>query len=409
MPSFFRSAAALALAGSAIATPWNKRFTDDSCLAAVTGKAALGDDSLRKEHCTSFFKTIVTPAAVTVTTTITDAPKPSDWNQWEKKDVTVCPNEVPNYASACDDKGYRSACKAWGVISETTFTIPATTTTKTVYFGNGKDGVCQVATVTKTEAGSTSTVAASTTTVAGSTTTTSITVTLSATTVTAAEKTVTVTAGEGSAHPTGGVGAPFPNGTTEFPGCLTTAKAKEFTDAFKNLLEFTNAGVPGVSAPYNSNISAKYLDDNFQDYSDSINWMSGRPLGSVTFKSRAEFDSEQGNGQQPITIIDQMTTVGCKSITWRWTAMTSTGGQVTGINNMLINDDLTKMIANYAEFNSAAWIQSLTNIPLDAFKSINCKVPDLSGGASNTTAPQVTSTITATLSVTPTPTTTTAP
>ena len=253
MPSFFRSAAALALAGSAVATPWIKRYTpDDACLAAVTGKAALGDDSLRKEHCTSFFKTIVTPAAVTVTTTITDAPKPSNWNQWEKKDVTVCPNEVPNYASACDDKGYRSACKAWGVISETTFTIPATTTTKTVYFGNGgKDATCPVATVTKTEAGSTSTVAGSTTTVAGSTTTTTFTVTApggsstktitladgsstivtipadgtKTVTVTAAEKTITVT-GPGSVGPTGGAPGPFPNSTTGFPGCLSDAKAK---------------------------------------------------------------------------------------------------------------------------------------------------------------------------------------
>lgn len=286
MPSFFKSAAALAMAGSAVANPLFKRYTpaEDACLAAVTGKAALGDDNLRKEHCTSYFKTIVTPAAVTVTTTITDAPKASNWNQWEKKDVTVCPNEVPNYASACDDKGYSSACKAWGVIGETTYTIPATTTTKTVYFGNGdgKDATCPIATITKTEAGKTETVAGSTVTVAASTSTTTFTVTAagsSSTQTDAVTKTVTVTIP--SAGPTGGNF--FPNATVDanipaIPGCLTAAKAKEFTDAFKDLLEYTNAGVPGVSAPYHSNISAKYLAEDFKDYSDSINWMSGRPV-----------------------------------------------------------------------------------------------------------------------------------
>lgn len=418
MPSFFKSAAALAMAGSAVANPLIKRFTPapDACLAAVTGKAALGDDSLRKEHCTSFFKTIVTPAAVTVTTTITDAPKPSDFKQWEKKDVTVCPNEVPNYASACDLSGYSSACKAWGVVSETTFTIPATTTTKTVYFG-GKDATCPVATVTKTEAGSTSTVAGSTTTVAGSTTTTTFTVTAAGNTYTGpgatgtaiTTVTVTVPASSGS-FPTG---APFQNGTNDdvnipsIPGCLTADKAKEFTDAFKNLLEYTNAGVPGVSAPYNANISAKYLAEDFKDYSDSINWMSGRTLGGVTFASRAEFDTEQGSGQQPIVVTDQLTHFSCKTITWKWQAYTSTGGNVMGINLFIINDDLTQIKENHAEFNSASWVQSLTNIPIPAFAAINCVVPDLSGGASsgNGTAPasstvSITSTVAATVTAT---------
>src|SRR4051794_1085316 len=119
MPSFLRSAAALAMAGVAVANPLPSPSDSNACLAAVTGKAALGDDNLRKEHCSSFLHTVVTPAAVTVTTTITDAPAPSGWDSW-KRDVTVCPNEVPNYASACDEGAYKSACSVWGVTGEST-------------------------------------------------------------------------------------------------------------------------------------------------------------------------------------------------------------------------------------------------------------------------------------------------
>lgn len=314
MPSFFKSAAALAMAGAAAANPLLKR--DDSCLAAVTGNAALGDAKLRKEHCTSFFKTIVTPAAKTVTTTITDAPAPSSWNGWEKRDVTVCPNEVPNYASAChDEKAYASACNAWGVTGvETTFTIPATTWTKTVYAGKG--GVCETGTVTTTVYGGTTVVAGSTVTVAASTATTTVTVGYNngdntrtdstrtgsrtgdftdrfTTTVTVTPSgnsftgtrtgdhttTVTVT-GTGSLTGTGS----SPSGTGAFPygpGCLTQDKADELVGAFKDLLTFTDMGtINGTNAPYHKDISAKYLTVDFKDYSDSINWMAHLPVSS---------------------------------------------------------------------------------------------------------------------------------
>lgn len=373
MPSFFRSAAALALAGVAVANPMDKRSSPDSCLAAVTGKAALGDDNLRKEHCSSFFKTIVTPAAVTVTTTITDAAEPSNWNPW-KRDVTVCPNEVPNYASACDESGYRSACNAWGVTGETTFTIPATTTTKTVYLGGGKGGSCSTATVTKTVgAGETAT---ETVTVGGGPGKSTVTVT--------ATSIVTVTNGSGSSSTTTTKSATstrpnFPEG----PTCLTEEKAKEFTDAFKDLLVYTNLGNETYNSPYHADISKKYLAPDFKDYSDSINWMSHRTLGGVTFSSRDEFDLEQGSKQQPLVVFDKLTKFGCKTITWKWSAITATGGQVMGINLMVLNDDLTQITENHAEFNSAAWVDSLKVIP--GLSSINCQTPNFSAG--NSTAP----------------------
>lgn len=300
MPSFFSYALPLALASSAFANPMMRR--DDSCLAAVTGYAALGDPSLRASHCSSFIKTIVTPAAKTVTVTITGAPKATDnaWNGWKRdidqRDVTVCPNEVPNYASACNEAAYKSACSVWGIAGDTTFTIPATTTTETWYVG----GVCTstavitstvsacsggttTTTTTVTSAGSTVTVGASTVTstttksvfvgpgqVSTSTTTTTTT-TVSTTTVTPVAVTVTVTAG--SSAPSGGVN-PFTG------NCLSADQANAFVAAFTDLLEYTSyngtSAAPGRG--YHYNVSAKYLAEDFKDYSDSINWMAGFPV-----------------------------------------------------------------------------------------------------------------------------------
>jgi len=351
---------------------------DDACLAAVTGKAALGDDSLRKEHCSSFIKTIVTPAAITVTTTITDAPSASEWSNY-KRDVTVCPNEVPNYASACNEAGYKSACSVYGISGETTLTIPASTTTKTVYVGTGgkggNGGVCtstttSVFSVTKSGCSGGTTTATVTETAAGSTKT--ITTGGSTVTVTAngtsgeVTKTVTVTA---TSNSTG----TFPTGTGTPDKCLTDDQAKEFTDAFTTLLEYTSyngtQGPPGRG--YRYDVSAQYLAADFQDYSDSINWMAGFPLGGVTFNGRAAFDYGQGILQPELAVDTLLVSHNCKEITWRWHATTPSQASIIGINHMVLTSDLTQIQTNYAEFDNAAWLSSF---------GLQCKVP-----ASNTT------------------------
>lgn len=286
MPSFFASIAvpALALAGSTFANPLKRG--DDACLAAVTGAAALGDSNLRSSHCSSFIKTIVTPAAITVTTTVTDAPEPTEWANY-KRAVTVCPNEVPNYASACNEAGYKSACSVWGITGETTFTIPATTTTKTVYQGTGAAGSCTdgTATVTSTVTWTGGPSAASsggfpgnhgsvvTSTITQSGVSVTVTYTVPAVTTTA---TVTVTSAPSSAPSSG----PGYNGT-----CISKTKADSFVSGFIDLLEYTsypgnNYTVPPTPAGrgYHQNVSDSILDTNFQDYSDSINWMAGFPV-----------------------------------------------------------------------------------------------------------------------------------
>lgn len=318
MPSFFASIAvpALALAGSAFANPLKRG--DDACLAAVTGKAALGDNNLRSSHCSSFIKTVVTPAAITVTTTITDAPEPTGWTNY-KRAVTVCPNEVPNYASACDEAGYKSACSVFGITGETTFTIPATTTTKTVYQGTGGVGICTDGTATVT----------STVTSADATVTSTVTLTgapsggyypggpgsssIATTTITQSGVTVTVTYDVPAGY-TGGPGnntvvstvtkdavtititgtpSSVPSGSTPVNGgkCISQAKADALVNGFIDLLEYTSYPGNNYTSPptpagrgYHQNVSDATLATDFEDYSDSINWMAGFPV-SLQFTS----------------------------------------------------------------------------------------------------------------------------
>lgn len=292
MPSFFASIAvpALALAGNALANPLKRG--DDACLAAVTGSAALGDSNLRSSHCSSFIKTIVTPAAITVTTTVTDAPEPTEWANY-KRAVTVCPNEVPNYASACNTAAYKSACSVWGITGETTFTIPATTTTKTVYQGTGGPGACTDGTATVTSTVTLSgapsggpsgihpagpgSVVTSTITQSGVTVTITYDVPAVTSTVTQTATTVTVT-GSPSGVPSSGPG----NGK-----CITQSKADSLVNGFINLLEYTSYPGNNYTTPptpagrgYQQNVSDTTLATDFEDYSDSINWMAGFPVSS---------------------------------------------------------------------------------------------------------------------------------
>jgi hypothetical protein len=226
----------LPLAALAVANPLERRgCVNNACLAAVTGPAALGDGKLRASHCASFLVTSVTPAAITVTTTVTGEPSKG---AWKRDSVTVCPNDVPNYASACDESGYSSACSCFGFTEVKTTTIPATTTYKTVYV----DATCT----------------------AGSTVT-----------VTSAKATVTVTKTE-TKTPTG------PTGLPDYPGkCLSDAEAEKIVNNFRTLLEFTSyngsrGGAPGRG--YQFNVSAITLDETFVDISDSINFMAGFPV-----------------------------------------------------------------------------------------------------------------------------------
>lgn len=237
---------------------------EDACLAAVTGKAALGDAGIRASHCKSFLATTVTPPAITETVTITAEGGKDGWKRGVS--VTVCPNLVPNYASACDEVHYTSACSVFGHTIIKTTTVAPTTTTKTVYV-KPTHGVIVSGTTCPAAATVTKTVAPG----AIFTKTETITVTAAATTgkpVITTTTTVAVTT------------------TTTTPSKCNVANeaaASKLVDNFKILLEFTdyvpaNGSFIPAGRGYKRDVSAATLNDNFVDISDSINFMAGFPV-----------------------------------------------------------------------------------------------------------------------------------
>ncbi|KIW34925.1 uncharacterized protein PV07_01666 [Cladophialophora immunda] len=368
-----------ALASGVLANPVHGgACVNNACLAAVTGKAALGDGALRASHCSSFLATTVTPI-VTVTETVTGHGS----DNWKRATVALCPNEVPNYASACNEAAYTSACSCFGFTQVKTTTVAPTTTTKTIWVkptgGSGSSCTVATSTLTSTVTGTTTVVSGSTCPVATSTTVTetstkiiptysscpaatTTTVTTegvaTATTITitkdvaATATTVTVTE---TATTTLGSGT---SGETPSSCIVDDALATTLVNNFMILLEFTSyngtQGAPGRG--YQQNVSDATLASDFSDISDSINFMAGFPLGSVTFPTKQAFDYGQGVLQPEVAVTALNIWHDCNSITWRW-RITSTRFPVNGINHMIIDSD-GKIQKNYAEFDNGAWLQS---------------------------------------------------
>ena len=174
-------------------------------------------------------------------------------NAWKRASVTVCPNEVPNYASACDEGAYSSACSCFGYTEVKTTTIAPTTTTKTVYVK--PTGSCPSGGVTSTVTLTPSSCPSGD---AGKT----VTVTKDAVTVTV------TSSGSGSSS------TPTPD------KCLSDDDAEKIVNNFSDLLEYTSyngtQGAPGRG--YHYNVSAITLAPDFVDISDSINFMAGFPV-----------------------------------------------------------------------------------------------------------------------------------
>ena len=246
MPSLFHSAALVALAGIALAIP----APEDACFAAVTGKAGNPDEAARKQHCSGFLQyTTTAPPVIAITTSA------GPWSPWTP-DIGSSPNNVPDWAKACDKDSYKSACKKWNVIETTTTTTPPRTLTTTIYVEDKSTGNPSAP---DPWVGSPPTGPAP-----GS--------------KPGDCSPVTVTITKGDSKPTSG---PSPGQGTSGK-CLSDEKATEFVNAFKDLLEYTSyngtQGAPGRG--YHFSVSAKYLAPDFQDYSDSINYMAGFPVSS---------------------------------------------------------------------------------------------------------------------------------
>jgi len=272
---------------------------------------------------------------VTETVTITG----SGNNNWKRATVAYCPNEVPNYASACNDAAYSSACPCFGYTETLTTTVAPTTTTKTIWVKPTGGSGCTATTVTKTVGGDVT--VTSTSTVVTATTVTKVvdgSLTWSATTVTVTD---TETA------PCSSTTSYTPPSSCNVDGPLAT----KLVNNFAILLEQTNVG-----GTYNQAVSDETLDVNFVDISDSINFMSLQvALGAVSFNSKGAFDG--GQGSQPPVALDVLNIwPSCDSVTWRW-RISSTTLPVTGISHFTVSDEglITK---NWVEFDNAAWLQS---------------------------------------------------
>lgn len=274
-------------------------------------------------------------------TTTTPAAASSTWEDVE--DVTVTETATGTY---CDKTGkLTKPAPAGGECTIDVTTVTVATATVTVPAGGkgpGGPGGKDTVTVTETE----------TKTVGGKDTVT-------VTTTVGGKDTVTKTVTEDCSTPTdGGHGGP---GGPGGPGgkCLTDDAANKLVDNFSTLLEYTSyngtQGRPGRGYKYD--VSAATLAEDFVDISDSINFMAGFPLGSVTFANKTAFDFGQGVMQPEVAVETLNVFHDCSSITWRWKITPNPGAlPVVGINYMMVNDEgLLKK--NYAEFDNGAWLQ----------------------------------------------------
>ncbi|KAI8625102.1 hypothetical protein F5Y19DRAFT_479976 [Xylariaceae sp. FL1651] len=115
------------------------------------------------------------------------------------------------------------------------------------------------------------------------------------------------------------------------------------------------------------------LADDFTDTSDSINTLSSKPLGSVTFPSKQDFIREQS--QQPIiplniTSVDATT---CDTVVLRWTQeFGAISKPVAGISVLVacMQDDDWRIKAVHTEFNSVIYWQDMGGL---------CSMPGLLG------------------------------
>jgi len=141
---------------------------------------------------------------------------------------------------------------------------------------------------------------------------------------------------------------------------VTDAIASGLAANFTLLLENTSyngtQGAPGTGYP--QDVSDATLASDFSDISDSIYFMAGFPLGSVTFPSKAAFDYGQGVLQPEVSVQTLNVWHDCSSVTWRWRLTAFQGAYpVNGINHMIVDSD-AKIQKNYAEFDNGAWLQS---------------------------------------------------
>jgi hypothetical protein len=135
--------------------------------------------------------------------------------------------------------------------------------------------------------------------------------------------------------------------------CLRDSQAQAIVTAFKWLLA-------NPTSPAFANTAKALFDTNFQDFSDSINFITGQPFGSATFSGVDAFIA--GSGSQPPLLVNTLGYFSsCSAINWRWQSYDGVGDNeipIKGIDSFYITP-AGKIKTVYAEFNNAGFIENL--------------------------------------------------
>jgi len=131
-------------------------------------------------------------------------------------------------------------------------------------------------------------------------------------------------------------------------------------------IEIENQWISTLTA-YNSAVAANLLAPELVDYSDSINYIAGIPLGGPTFPSAQAYEAGQGS-QPPIGL----TVLGTDAITCdgvialRWVAQVGQNvypaqgitilNAVKKGNDAVVGPTGWQLAQIHTEFNSAAWL-----------------------------------------------------
>src|ERR1700722_10931196 len=152
--------------------------------------------------------------------------------------------------------------------------------------------------------------------------------------------------------------APQPSTIPELWGfkpwdCLTDKQATAIVNTFIKSEQTSG----NATTTYNSLIESIANSDD-QEISDSINFFTGTPYGSVTEPNLTAIETghtHTGNGIYQITTLNIWHT--CNVITWRWRFVLYPGATpVQGINVFVLGGN-GKIDKTYIEFNNAVWAQ----------------------------------------------------
>ena len=151
-------------------------------------------------------------------------------------------------------------------------------------------------------------------------------------------------------------GLQSPNGWLGWGNCLSDSSAADFVKQFIKTLQISGSDAAGFDAALKAVANPKV-----QEISDSVNFLAGKPYGSVSLDGYAGFEAFHATsppgGVYKVETLNIWHT--CNVITWRWLFTLYPGAQpIRGINVFVLGQN-GKVDVLYDEFNVAAWAEDL--------------------------------------------------